>query len=101
MAPPRIEPLETAPGVGRKMAKGAGWTIATRLSVQGIGFLSTIVLARLLAPEDFGLVALATTLSAALLAVTEFTFDVVLIQNRKAGRSVPILAGAFGNARSL
>jgi O-antigen/teichoic acid export membrane protein len=82
-----MEPPEIVPGVGRKMAKGAGWTIAARLSVQGIGFLSTIVLARLLAPEDFGLVALATTLSAALLAVTEFTFDVVLIQNRNAGRS--------------
>ena len=88
MPPPRNSEIPAAaPGVGRKMAKGAGWTIATRLSVQGIGFLSTIVLARLLVPEDFGLVALATTLSAALMAVTEFTFDVVLIQNQRAGRS--------------
>jgi lipopolysaccharide exporter len=76
-----------AVNIGREMAKGTGWMIGARLSVQGIGFLSTIVLARVLVPADFGLVALATTFSVALQAISEFSFDVVLIQNQQATRA--------------
>lgn len=77
--------LESEPAnVGREMAKGTGWMVAARLSVQGIGFLSTIILARLLVPADFGLVALATSFSAALQSISEFSFDVVLIQDQTA-----------------
>jgi len=72
--------------IGREMAKGGGWMIAARLGVQAIGFVSTIILARVLVPADFGLVALATTFAAALQAISEFSFDVVLIQNQRAGR---------------
>lgn len=90
------EPSPAAPGtgtaapgtlnIGREMAKGTVWTIAARFSVQGIGLLSTLVLARFLVPADFGLVALATTLSIGLQAISEFSFDVVLIQNQQATR---------------
>ncbi|MBV8846389.1 MAG: oligosaccharide flippase family protein, partial [Bryobacterales bacterium] len=52
--------------IGRAMAKGTGWTVGTQLTIQAIGMLSTMILARLLVPADFGLVALATTLSGAL-----------------------------------
>jgi O-antigen/teichoic acid export membrane protein len=48
--------------------------------------LSTMILARLLVPADFGLVALATALSSALHAVSEFSFDLALIQNQNATR---------------
>lgn len=60
--------------------------IGARLSIQGIGLLSTIILARLLVPADFGLVALATSFSVALQSISEFSFDVVLIQNQHATR---------------
>ena len=53
------------------MAKGTGWTVGTQLIIQAIAMLSTMMLARLLVPADFGLVALATALSGALTAVTE------------------------------
>jgi O-antigen/teichoic acid export membrane protein len=74
------------PSVVREMAKGTGWMVAARLSVQAIGFLSTIILARLLVPADFGLVALATSFSVALQSVSEFSFDLVLIQNQQASK---------------
>ena len=41
--------------LGLRMAKGAAWMIALRLSIRGIGLVSMIVLARLLVPADFGL----------------------------------------------
>jgi lipopolysaccharide exporter len=42
----------------RRMAVGSAWMIAARWSVRCIGLVSTIILARLLRPEDFGLVAM-------------------------------------------
>ncbi|HEX4171242.1 MAG TPA: oligosaccharide flippase family protein [Acetobacteraceae bacterium] len=43
----------------QKTVGGAGWTIGWRAVTRALGFLSTLVLARLLVPADFGLVALA------------------------------------------
>ncbi len=60
--------------------------VALRLSVTGLGFLSTVILARLLVPADFGLIALGTSMLAALDLLTSFRFDVALIQNQSATR---------------
>ena len=73
--------------VGRSMAKGAAWMILLRLSIRGLGLVSTVILARLLLPADFGLVALATMIIAATEILSEFSFDVALIQNQHAQRS--------------
>lgn len=73
--------------VKQRMAAGAGWMIALRLSVNFLGFLSTLVLARLLVPGDFGLVALGTSVMAAVELLTSFRFDVSLIQNQSATRA--------------
>ncbi|HLY45602.1 MAG TPA: lipopolysaccharide biosynthesis protein [Stellaceae bacterium] len=53
-----------------KTAKGAGWVIAWRLATRNLGLVSTLVLARLLAPDDFGLVAIATGFIAAVDALS-------------------------------
>lgn len=50
----------------QKTAGGAGWTISWRVVTRTLGFLSTLVLARLLTPADFGLVALAMNFSRAI-----------------------------------
>ena len=39
------------------MAKGAAWTVSMRFAVCAIGLVSMVILARLLVPADFGLVA--------------------------------------------
>lgn len=69
-----------------KMATGAAWMILLRVVERGIGFVSTIILARLLVPEDFGVVAMAMSVYAALEIMTTFSFDLALIQNRNATR---------------
>lgn len=69
-----------------RMARGAVWMVALRLSVTGLGFLSTVILARLLVPADFGLIALGTSMLAALDLLTSFRFDVALIQNQSVTR---------------
>jgi O-antigen/teichoic acid export membrane protein len=75
------------PQLGRQMAAGAAWMVAMRLSITALGVGSTIVLARILIPADFGLVALATSMIAALEILTSFRLDAVLIQNRLATRA--------------
>src|SRR5579863_2214012 len=87
--------------IGREMAKGSGWTILARLGVQGIGLVSTMILARILVPADFGLVALATAVSAAVQTISEFSLDVVLIQHQGASREQYDTAWTLSVCRNL
>ena len=68
------------------MATGIGWMVLARLLDRGIGVVSTLILARLLVPSDFGLVSMATALAAVLELFGAFSFDLALIQNKNAGR---------------
>jgi lipopolysaccharide exporter len=42
------------------LIRGAMWTVATRWAIKVVGFLNTVVMARLLLPADYGVVAMAT-----------------------------------------
>jgi lipopolysaccharide exporter len=44
-----------------RTARGAGWVLAWRLGMRALGLISTLVLVRLIAPADFGIIALATS----------------------------------------
>lgn len=66
----------------RQIAAGAAWIAATRLGVNVLGMVSTLLLARLLMPQDFGLVALATTVSAIVSSLTELSLASALVQHR-------------------
>lgn len=72
--------------LNRKMAKGASWLILFRLMDRGIGFVSTLILARLLVPADFGLIAMAMSILAFVAMLSAFSFDIALIQNANAER---------------
>ncbi len=63
-----------------RMASGAAWTLGMRVVDRLLGLVSTLVLARLLIPADFGLVAMGTSLLAILNAATEFGFTQALLQ---------------------
>lgn len=58
-----------------------------RISVRGIGLVSTVILARLLVPADFGIVAMAMSILAFLELATAFSFDIPLIQKQDADRN--------------
>jgi O-antigen/teichoic acid export membrane protein len=87
--------------LGLRIAKGAAWMIALRLAIRGIGLVSMIFLARLLVPADFGLIAIATALAAALAAMSEFGFQIALIQNQAADRRHYDTAWTLGIIRGL
>ncbi|GAB3267138.1 lipopolysaccharide biosynthesis protein [Chitinimonas naiadis] len=73
--------------VQQKMARGIVWMVAARLMDRSIGVISTLILARLLVPGDFGLVAMATAIGGVLDLLGAFSFELALIQNQRAGRA--------------
>lgn len=62
------------------IARGAAWMVLFRLLDRAVGVLSTVVLARLLVPADFGLVAMAMSVIAVIELATNFSFEMALIQ---------------------
>jgi O-antigen/teichoic acid export membrane protein len=74
--------------IGREIARGAAWMVLMRVAVRAIGLVSTIILARLLVPADFGLVALANTFIAAVEILGEFGFTYALIRDQQADRKM-------------
>lgn len=71
-------------GVQGKMARGAVWMVLFKLVERSIGLVSTLILARLLVPADFGVVAMAMSFMAMAELLTAFGFDIALIQNQDA-----------------
>ena len=66
------------------IAKGAAWVLMFKAISRGLGLVSMFILARLLSPGDFGVVALAMAMITALELAGNFSFDVALIQNQDA-----------------
>ena len=62
------------------MIVGATWMIAARLAERLLGLCSTVILARLLAPSDFGLVAMAMVFVSAADLLGAFGLDWALIR---------------------
>ena len=91
----------TSAEIGRHMAKGAAWAILMRLAVRGLGLISTLILARLLAPDDYGMIAMATVLLGAVEGITAFGFDAVLVQDQAAGRDKYDTAWTMGVIRGV
>lgn len=70
-----------------RMARSAAWMIALRLADRSIGFVSVLILARLLVPADFGIVAMGTVILGALEALTAFGFELGLIKSQAKDRA--------------
>jgi len=84
-----------------RVARGAGWIVAGRLAAGLLGFVNTIIVARLLAPEDFGLVAMGLAAMQLLTNVTDFGVGQAVIKFRDAGRSEYDTLFTFSAARGV
>src|SRR5882672_229075 len=81
--------------VNRKMAAGIAWMSMMRVGVKGLSLISTIALARLLAPGDFGLIAMAMSVISALDLIRAFNFDLALIHRQNTDRTYYDTAWTF------
>lgn len=71
-----------------RTATAAGWTVGWRMATRAIGLCSTLVLARLLVPADFGLVALATGFASSLDYLSAMGVDDALIRIKAPRRAL-------------
>src|SRR5690349_19676927 len=79
---------EPTPSLRRRMARGAAWMMLQRVAIRAIGLASTIILARLLVPDDFGVVALASGFLGVIETFSELGFDLALVQRQTSEPSV-------------
>ena len=76
------------------------WTLGLRLSSRALGFVRTIVLARLLFPADFGLIAMAMVVVTGLDSVSQTGFPQALIQKKRGAEQCLDTAWAVALVRS-
>lgn len=71
----------------KEIATGAAWMLSFRLIDRSLGLISTAILARLLLPADFGLVAMAMSIIGLIELATAFSFEIALIQKARLERA--------------
>ena len=74
--------------VARRVAAGTGWVIAWRMATRNLGLISTLILVRLLNPEDFGLVALAMGFVTTVDALSAIGVQDALVREPSPGRDM-------------
>jgi O-antigen/teichoic acid export membrane protein len=84
------------------MLRGSLWAIVMRWSLRGIGLISVLILARLLTPEDFGIVAMASITIGFIQGFSELGTSMVLIREPNPTRAhcdtawtVQVIVGTF------
>ena len=98
-AAPHIPAIDTEIAVvkplGGTVLRGLVWLGGARWAAQLFAWASTLVIARLLSPEDYGLVAMATVLTGFLEAITEMGLGAALVQSREVSkRNIEATMGA-------
>lgn len=85
-----------------QMARGATWMVSLRWAVRGLGLLRMVVLARILAPEDFGVFAVGLIVLGFIEFLSEGGIEFALIREQSATRehydsawTLQILLGLF------
>ncbi len=69
-----------------RVARGAGWIVGGRFIMGLLGFLNTIIVARILAPDDFGIVAIGLAAMQVLTNVSDIGVSQAVIRFRDADR---------------
>lgn len=84
--PPGPEDGETA--ILKRTARGAALMMGWRMVNRGLGLISTLILVRLLSPDDFGLMSLASAVSATLTTASTIGVQSQIIRSRSVTREL-------------
>lgn len=85
----------------RTLILGAVWTIGTRWSIKGLGFLNTVIMARLLLPADYGIAAMAMLVVSLIQALMDFGATTALLRKGEVSRDEIDSAWTLGVLQSL
>lgn len=73
---------QRAPGMRRRVLGGLAWTGGSQIVVQVLSMVVAVVLARILAPDDYGLAALAVVFSSLVLVFSDLALGAAIIQRK-------------------
>ena len=62
------------------LIKGAVWAVGTRWAIKLVGFLNTVIMARLILPSDYGIVAMATLFVGLIYAFTDVGAETAIVR---------------------
>lgn len=93
--------MSAANKITGRTASAAVWLIASRFGMRAIDLVSLLILARILTPKDFGIVAVAMTLIQIVEAIFELPVGQVLIRSREISRPLLNTAFTLGALRGL
>ncbi len=88
-------------GTTRRVLTGAGWLYGHRWIERLLDFAAVVVLARMLSPDDFGLVAIAASVVAIVEGLGAFGIDKALIRSREDDRDLYDSAWTLSVLRGL
>ena len=71
------------PSLNQRITHGAAWMVLFKAVDRSLGLISTLILVRILAPADFGLVAMAMSVIAMAELLSAFGFDIALVQRQR------------------
>jgi len=80
-------PSAAPPSLTARTVRGAAWTLSTSLGSRVIGLVGTLLLARYLAPAEYGVVTAAAILALTAFGVTTLGVGIYLLSNRELTRS--------------
>ena len=95
------EEVVESSSVSRRVLIGTGWLAGWRMVSRLIGFVSLLILTQLLVPADFGLVALASSVSASVDAMSQLGVRDALVRLRDETEEYYNTAFTFQAARGL
>jgi PST family polysaccharide transporter len=78
---------EAPPGLTERTIRGAAWALPTSLGSRLVGLVGTLLLARYLAPSEYGEVSAAAILVATASTMTGFGVGIYLVANRDLSRA--------------
>ncbi|MCG7288260.1 oligosaccharide flippase family protein [Cellulomonas sp. ACRRI] len=84
--------MTSSPGLGRQVGRGLAWGSAGSVVLRFGNVLVGIVLARLLAPEDFGVFAIALAVQGVLVTVVDLGLSADLVRSDEPRRLEPTVA---------
>lgn len=79
---------EAAQPIGVHIARGAAWMVSMRWLMRAIGLINTVVLARILSPDDFGIMAMSAVIVELLMMLGDTNVDIALIRDPKISRGI-------------
>ena len=75
--------IDQTESLSKKMVRGGGWLFSMRFVNRGLNFVRTLILARMLAPDDFGLLGIALLSISILENFSETGFQAALVQKKE------------------